>query len=51
LRLLAVIAQVDRLMTLDLDEIYAQIKPRLQRNSEYIRSEEFRQQFSLTFDN
>jgi hypothetical protein len=51
LRLLAVIAQVDRLMTLDIESIYNQLKPRLQRNSEYIRSEEFRQQFSLTFDN
>lgn len=51
LRLLAVIAQVDHLMTLNLNKIYTQIKPRLQRNSEYFRSDEFRQQFLLTFDN
>jgi hypothetical protein len=50
LRLETVIAQVDHLMTLDLAQIYTQIKPRLLRNSEYVQSVEFRQQFSLTFD-
>ena len=50
LRLETVITHVDHLMTLDLEQIYAQIKPRLLRNSEYFRSEEFRQQFPLTFE-
>jgi hypothetical protein len=50
-RIKLAIAQVDHLMTLDLEQLYNQIKPRLLRNSEYFRSEEFRQQFSLTFDN
>ena len=50
LRLEAVISQVDHLMTLNIEQIYTQIKPRLQRNSEYFMSTEFRQQFSLTFN-
>jgi hypothetical protein len=49
-RLETAIAQVDYLMTLNIEQIYTQIKPRLQRNSEYFMSTEFRQQFSLTFN-
>lgn len=49
LRLETVITQIDYLMTVDLKQLYNQIKPRLQRNSEYFRSKEFRQQFPLTF--
>lgn len=48
-RIKLAIAQIDYLTTLDLEQLYNQIKPRLQRNSEYFRSEEFRQQFPLTF--
>ena len=49
-RIKLAIAQVDHLMTLDLEQLYNQIKPRLLRNSEYFRSAEFRQQFPLIFD-
>ena len=41
--------QVDRLEQLDLNTIYTDIKPRLLRNSEFLRSQEFRDQFSLNF--
>jgi len=48
-RVLAAIAEVDRLVTLDLEMVFDQIKPRLERNSIYFKSEQFRQQFKLTF--
>jgi hypothetical protein len=41
--------QVDRLERLDLNTIYTDIKPRLRRNSEFLKSQEFRDQFSLNF--
>ena len=41
--------QVDRLDRLDLNTIYIDIKPRLRRNSEFLRSQEFRDQFTLNF--
>ncbi len=41
--------QVDRLDQLDLDEIYDDIKPRLRKNSEFLRSQKFRDQFPLNF--
>ena len=41
--------QVDRLVRLDLNTIYTDIKPRLRRNSEFLRSQEFRDQFTLNF--
>lgn len=41
--------QVDRLERLDLNTIYTDIKPRLRRNSEFLRSQEFRDQFTLNF--
>jgi hypothetical protein len=44
------IKQIDRLMTLNLAEIYTRISPRLKRNSEYLKSIEFRRQFPLTFN-
>ena len=49
-RITAALTQIDHLMTLDLEQLYIQIKPRLLHNSEYIRSDEFRQQFLLTFN-
>lgn len=49
-RIIAAIAQVDHLMTLDLSAVYDQIKIRLQKNSEYFKSDKFRKQFSLTFN-
>ena len=45
LRIDVALLQIDHLMTLDLEQVYTQIKPRLLRNSEYFRSEEFREQF------
>jgi hypothetical protein len=49
-RIYSAIQQIDRLTSLDLAEIYNQIKPRLLRNSEFLKSSEFKQQFPLTFD-
>ena len=49
LRIQAALAQVDYLMTLDLDQLYIKIQPRLLRNSEYFRSIEFRNQFLVNF--
>ena len=49
-RIQTALAEVDRLMTLDLKSIYSTIKPRLQRNSEFFLSKEFRNQFILNFD-
>jgi len=50
-RIYSAIQQIDRLITLDLDDIYKKIKPRLLRNSEYLKSNEFRSKFPLTFNN
>lgn len=47
LRIDAALMQIDRLMTLDLEQIYTQIKSRLLRNSEYATSNEFREQFLI----
>lgn len=41
--------QLDRLDRLDLKSIYDQIKPRLLKNSRYFLSQDFRNQFKLTF--
>ena len=49
-RIYSAIQQIDRLISMDLADIYNQIKPRLLRNSEYLKSDEFIQQFPLTFD-
>jgi hypothetical protein len=49
-RIYSAIQQIDRLVAMDLADIYQKIKPRLLRNSEYLKSDEFRQQFPLTFD-
>jgi hypothetical protein len=49
-RITAAIAQVDHLMTLDIPAVYDQIKIRLQKNSEYYKSDKFRKQFPLTFN-
>lgn len=43
------VSQVDRLVQLDLDQLYTKIKPRLLKNSEYFRSQQFRDQFKLHF--
>lgn len=48
-RILLALNQIDHLVSLDLESIYNQIKPRLQRNSEYFLSQEFRDQFKLDF--
>ena len=49
LRIRQAIDQISHLVSLDQKELYDRIKPRLERNSEYFRSEEFRQQFWLNF--
>lgn len=41
--------QLDQINQLDLDKIYDDIKPRLRKNSEFLRSQEFRNQFKLNF--
>ena len=48
-RIQMVLAQVDRLVNLPLDALYARLKPRLKRNSEYFKSKEFRNQFLVNF--
>ena len=48
-RIISAIDQIDQLVRLDLEMLYNQIKPRLQRNSEYFLSQEFRDQFKLNF--
>lgn len=48
-RILLALDQIDYLVSLDLEMLYNQIKPRLQRNSEYFLSQEFRDQFKLDF--
>ena len=49
-RIRSAIEQIDQLMTMNLAEVYQQLIPRLIRNSRYLKSSEFRQQFPLTFD-
>jgi hypothetical protein len=49
-RILSALVQVDRLSQMDLKELYNQIKPRLERNSDYFLSQEFRNQFLLRFN-
>ena len=48
-RIQQILDQVDRLDQSDLNTIYTDIKPRLRRNSEFLRSQEFRDQFTLNF--
>lgn len=48
-RIETAITQIDQLMTMDLEKIYSQLRPRLERNSKFFTSEEFRSQFPLTF--
>lgn len=49
LRILKVVNELDRLMRLDLDKIYVDIKNRLYQNSIYFNSKEFRKQFQFNF--
>jgi hypothetical protein len=49
-RIQLALIQVDRLVEMDLVELYNCIKPRLKQNSEYFLSQEFRDQFKLNFD-
>ena len=49
-RILSALVQVDRLSQMDLKELYDQIKPRLERNSDYFLSQEFRNRFLLRFN-
>jgi hypothetical protein len=37
--------QIDRLVQMDLETLYEDIKPRLQKNSNYVNSDAFRKQF------
>ena len=46
----AALAEIDRLAAIDFAPIYNQIKPRLEKNSLYLSSQEFRDQFPLRFD-
>jgi hypothetical protein len=48
-RIQQISTQLDQLYQLDLDKIYDDIKPRLRKNSEFLRSQEFRSQFNLNF--
>ena len=48
-RIQQIVDQVDRLERSDLNTICTSIKPRLRRNSEFLRSQEFRDQFTLNF--
>lgn len=48
-RFFKVLAEIDRVAQLDISSIYNQIKERLQHNSEYFLSQEFRNQFTLNF--
>ncbi len=48
-RIQQILDQVDRLERSDLNTICTSIKPRLRRNSEFLRSQEFRDQFTLNF--
>lgn len=49
-RIISALDQIDRLVQMDLESLYNQIKPRLIKNSEYFLSQEFRDQFKLNFD-
>jgi hypothetical protein len=48
-RIQLALVQIDRLVKLDLEELYDRIKPRLIQNSKYFLSQEFRNQFKLDF--
>lgn len=48
-RLDQALIQVDRLMLRNLDQLYLELLPRLVKNSQYLLSQEFRDQFSLNF--
>jgi hypothetical protein len=48
-RLQQILNQLDQLIQLDLEHIHRDIKPRLKKNSEFLRSQEFRNQFNLNF--
>lgn len=50
LRIKLAITQIDRLVQLNQNILYSTIKPRLLKNSQYLRSQSFRDQFKLTFD-
>jgi len=50
IRIQKALAQVDQLMSKDLEKIYKTIYSRLKHNSEYLRSQEFRNQFLVKFD-
>ena len=49
-RIQMALIQVDRLVSKPLDQLYDQIKPRLIKNSEYFRSQAFRNQFLVKFN-
>jgi hypothetical protein len=43
------LVQIDRLVQMDLKSLFVQIQPRLEQNNNYLRSQEFRNQFKLDF--
>ena len=49
-RIQKALVQIDHLMSEDLEAIYKTIYSRLKRNSEYLSSQEFRNQFLVKFD-
>lgn len=48
-RLNLALDQIDRLVQLDLESLFVHLQPRLQRNSEYLLSQTFCDQFKLNF--
>jgi hypothetical protein len=48
-RITSAVGQIDRLVQMDLDQLYQILRPRLEHNSEYFLSPEFRNQFVLNF--
>lgn len=49
LRIEQALVQIDRLVQMDLKSLFAHLKPRLEKNSSYFKSQEFRDQFKLNF--
>ena len=50
LRIETAIQQLDLLAEMDLPTLFVKLQPRLEQNARWLASEEFRQQFSLTFE-
>lgn len=50
LRLNQALAQVDRLMSMDLAQLHLELLPRLQKNSTFFTSDEFRKQFLVKLE-